>query len=356
MAQTTGTTDHPVEGEPADPATDEQRVAASLMEQPGRYGFYQAVRMLERLAGGVRLGHAELPRREAIRIRALDRLDFPPCDLTEITAEENPWGQPATRYRLTASFMGVYGPASPLPTNYTEMLVRPEGEEDPEDRQRVRDFLDLFHHRMFSLFYRCLSKYRYHLLFESGGGDVFSRYMLALIGRGTPQLTQEDRPVPAVRMIRYAGLLTQNPKSAVNLEGLLRDFLKGVPVRVSQCMGRWLRVEDRNRLGAQFCQMGEDLIVGANVYDRTGKFRVSVRPMGIDAFKRFLPNGETMAKLRELVRLYLVDHLEFDVEVWLHGDEVPRCEMGAGPGATMLGWTSWSLTGPGPDRAVVFRG
>ena len=133
----------------------------------------------------------------------------------------------------------------------------------------------------------------------------------------------------------------------------MRDYLK-LPVNVEQCTGRWLRVEDKNEMGKSFCRMGEDLIVGASVYDRTGKFRVSVGPMGMQDFMRFLPNGELTAKLKELVRLYLIDHLDFDLEVWLKGDEVPPLQFG-GAIAPMLGWTTWSLTHPGPDRAVVFQ-
>jgi type VI secretion system protein ImpH len=77
--------------------------------------------------------------------------------------------------------------------------------------------------------------------------------------------------------------------------------------------------------------------------------------MSLKEFMRFLPTGRTMAQVRELVRLYLVDELEFDIEVWLRGDEVPPAQMGAGAGA-MLGWTTWPLTGASPDRAVVFQG
>ncbi|MCL5271068.1 MAG: type VI secretion system baseplate subunit TssG [bacterium] len=330
-------------------------IVAKLLDNPTRFTFYQALRLLEQFAGGEPLGQASLPRHEAIRLRALASFSFPPSDLYEIRCEDNPWLTPPRRYLVGITFMGLYGPASPLPAVYTDILVRPQEEEDPEDRERVRAFFDLFHHRLFSLFYRCLSKYRYHLLYRTGGADTFSQYMLSLIGRGTAGM-RGQRPIPADHMIRYAGLLTHQPRSASGLEGLIRDYLANFSVRIEQCMGRWLRVEDRNKLGGAFCTLGGDMIVGANVYDRTGKFRVRVGPMGFRDFQGFLPTGTLMARLRELVRLYLVDELEFDVEIVIRGEEIPPLQMGLGAGAAMLGWTSWAQTKPGPDRSVVFRG
>jgi type VI secretion system protein ImpH len=325
-----------------------------LLDHPRRFTFFQCVRLLERLTGGEMLGGQNLPRQETIRLRAHASLGFPPWDIEEVATQPNPWERPPLRYLVTVTFLGLYGPASPLPTTYTDLIIRPQEDEDPEDRDRVRDFMDIFNHRMMSLLYRIFQKYRYHLTYEPGAGDTFSQYMLSLIGRGTRGMPGQ-RPIHPERMIRYAGLLTQNPRGAASLEGLLRDFLL-VPVRIQQCMGRWLRVEDRNEMGGAFCRLGQDMIVGASVYDRTGKFRISVGPVGLAEFGRFLPTGELMAQLRELVRLYLIDHLEFDLEVWLRGDEVPLMTLGGeGAAPAMLGWTSWALTESGPDRAVVFR-
>ncbi len=349
MAQTTGTTNHPLD---AQAAGANHPLLVKLVGHPRQFTFYQAIRILERFGGGAPLGAAELPRREALRLRAHDSLSFPPWDVEQIEQEENPWLQPETRYRVTTTFMGLYGPASPLPTIYTDMLLRQQEEEDDEDRARVRAFMDIFNHRFLSFVYRSVNKYRYHLTYEPGARDRFSQFVLGFIGRGTRGMP-DDRAVSAERVLRYAGLMTQHPRNASSLAGILRDFF-GVAVRVQQCMGRWLRVEDQNRLGGAFCQMGEDLIVGTNVYDRTGKIRVSVGPVGFEAFKAFLPAGRLAGQLSELVRLYLVDELEFDLEVWLKGDEVPPLRMGEGEEVAMLGWTSWAITEPGEDRAVVF--
>ena len=127
-------------------------------------------------------------------------------------------------------------------------------------------------------------------------------------------------------MFRYAGLLAQRPRSAAGLAGLLRDFFQGIPCDVEQCVSRWLPIEesDRNRFGVANCTLGEDFLVGARMIDRSGKFRVKLGPVGFDEYTGFLPPGDHASDLREIVRFYCGDPLEFDVEVTLRGEEVPQ--------------------------------
>lgn len=358
MAAPTGPANYPVTEERTDaqqPASrrGEHSVVDDLLSDPRRFTFFQAVRLLERYTKSVRVGFQGPPRGEALRFRPPAVLGFPGSEVCDIVAKENPNGNPPTRYILSSAFLGLYGPSSPLPAAYSEYIIRPEEIGDEEDRERLRDFLDIFHHRMFSLFYRVLSKYRYHLLYEPGGDDRFSHFMLCLIGRGTNGMPTK-RPIAPITMVRYAGLLTQQPRSCEGLRGLISDYFRGVSVRVQQCIGRWLTIEDTNRLGERFCSLGQDTIIGSRLHDRTGKFRISLGPVGRKEFMELLPNGRRIKELKELVKLYLLDELDFDVEIWLRGDEVPPIQLGSPEQPALLGWTSWAVQGPGPDRSVIF--
>ncbi len=58
------------------------------------------------------------------------------------------------------------------------------------ERVRYKDhalweFLDLFNHRFLSLFHRAWEKYRFPIVYESGGEDPFTEGLFALIGIGT---------------------------------------------------------------------------------------------------------------------------------------------------------------------------
>lgn len=320
-----------------------------ILRCPYAFDFFQLLQLVERLVpDGAPLGE-QSARREVVRLRPALSLCFPAADLDEAAwLDDSADGQ--DRLQVTTTFMGLYGSDSPLATHFTEALLS-EQEED----QRVRAFLDLFHHRLLSLLYRVWKKYRYYVTFSPEGDDQISQVIRGFLGIGTAQ-TAEGLDVPPVRLFRYVGLLSQRPRSAAGLAGVLGDFFQGIPFEVKQCIGRWLPIDeaDRNVLGQRKCTLGQDFLLGESIFDRSGKFRVSVGPVGFDHYVRFLPPGDEAAELREVARFYCGDPLEFDVEVTLRGDEVPETPVG---GAGMLGrlsWTSWLKSRPMEDQPIVF--
>jgi len=128
----------------------------------------EAVRLLQRLAAERlhedaaphrhAVGEDHAPKQEAVRFRALPSHGFPPGSISEIRpssdrgADENGKGP-----ELVTAFMGLVGPAGVLPRHYTTLLIERIREKD----FALRDFLDPFHHRIVSLFYRAWEKYRF---------------------------------------------------------------------------------------------------------------------------------------------------------------------------------------------------
>src|SRR5205085_4597393 len=126
--------------------------------------------------------------------------------------------QDPVRYRITVTFLGLYGSVSPLPIFYAEDILQSDEEPNP-----VREFLDVFHHRLISMFYRAWLKYRYHEQFSLNGLDLFSLRLFSLMGLGAQEL-RDVSGLPNTRLLRYVGLFNQKPRSACALEGLISDF------------------------------------------------------------------------------------------------------------------------------------
>jgi len=320
----------------------------AVLERAHSFSFFQLVQLLQRYAGGARLGSEGRASEEALRLRPALSLAFPAADVQKVEVKMTA-GSPRPRYRITTSFMGLYSCDSPLPTFYAEDLIWKETDQDA-----VRDFVDLFHHRALSLFYCAWEKYRYVLRFRRGGKDEFSRRLFSLIGLGTEPLI-ESTGLPSIRLLRYAGLITHKPHSAAALSGILRDYF-GVPdVNIDQCSERWVRIDptQQNRLGSRNCALGRDLSIGQQVRDCSGKFRVNIGPLGLDDFTRFLPVSPEHASMVNLIRFYAADRLDFDIRVKLRAEETPPMYLSS-RNPQRLGWTS-CLPHPQRDPAVIHR-
>src|SRR5262249_14763693 len=167
-----------------------------LLKEGCDFALFQAIRILERLGGGPRLGREGPASAETVRLRPAASLAFAPSDVAALGPAEPPSHARAlpVRFRLTTRFLGLYGVTSPLPTYYAESIAQA----DP-DQHRVRDFLDLFHHRLLSLLFRAWTRHHYEVEFLPDGSDDLSRrllYWLAVFPPSPPQLGRPPLPLP----------------------------------------------------------------------------------------------------------------------------------------------------------------
>jgi len=319
-------------------------VKSALLKEGFRFSFFQAVRLLQYgLPGAVPVGHQGPVGKEVIRFRPVLDLAFASSDVAKVT--ETPVRDGLPRYEVATTFLSIYGAVSPLPTYFTEELL------GQDDDSLQREFLDLFHHRAISLFYRVWEKYRYTSRFTPDGADYFSRRFMMMLGIDR---LPADHHVGKVRLLGLAGLLTQIPRSASTLRSLIGDYFEGVPVRVDTCVGRWLPIpeDQRNRLAISGTRLGKDLSLGDRVYDRSCTFRVALGPLSLEEYMAFLPCGDKMPELRELTDLLNGDGLDYEVELRLNKDEVPPLQLSSE--RTRLGWSSWLGRREGMDSTIRF--
>jgi len=312
-----------------------------------RFSFFQLVSLLERGAPrAARLGGAGPAAREAVRLRPRLTLESPVSEVASVGREEDELGRP--RFVVETSFLGLYGPNSPLPVHVTEDLLSDEAEGNDS---LVRGFLDLFNHRLLSLFYRAFARHRPHAAHRPDGADPATRRLLLLAG-----LVEEDRAerLPRLLLLRYAGLLARRARPAAAIERAVDDFFPGANARVSSCVRRFAAVPpaSRARLGLGAATLGADAVAGERIEDWTGRYRVTLGPLGREAFERFLPEGADASALAQLCDCLSGGLFEREVELVLRREEIPAPVLG---GDARLGLTSW-LGRPAEDGRVVFVG
>jgi type VI secretion system protein ImpH len=328
-------------GRPSNPDVNGSAVEHDLREEPYRFEFFQAVRLLERLfPNRSPVGGFNPPGAEVVHFAANSSLAFPASEIQSLDWPTDSAG------KMTVNFMGLTGPEGALPLYYTSLLA---------ERARARDnsavdFFDIFNHRTISLFYRAWEKYRFSVAYEREGLDPFSHHLMDLIGLGTPGL-QNRLAVLDDSLLYYSGLLAQRPRSATALQELLADYFQ-VPVEVEQFAGGWYPL-DRNtqtsleRGLGESEQLGLGAVVGDEVWDQTARVRIRIGPLSLAQYQDFLPQGTAYRPLVALTDFFSNREFDFEVNLILDRSEVPPCELGAeGENAPQLGWHSYIKTRP----------
>ncbi|CAH0128855.1 type VI secretion system baseplate subunit TssG [Pseudomonas brassicacearum] len=296
------------------------------------YSLFQAVLLvIDRL----REAHPDLDDEalyDRLEFQANPSLGFPASDIDRVEFFEE-HGQ--MRARLGMNLISLVGAGSPLPAFYGEQAL---GEEDGNP---TRDFLDVFHHRLQRLMLPIWRKYRYCASFQRGAQDPFSEQLFALIGLGGEDIRKASQ-LNWKRLLPYLGLLSLRAHSAALIEAVLRYYFKHAELNLEQCIERRVVIlgEQRNRLGNANSLLSQDLVLGEQVRDRSGKFRIHISELDWQRFHEFLPIGIGYQPLCSLVRFTLRDPLEYDIRLVLRRQDIRELRIGE-QNICRLGWTSW---------------
>lgn len=339
MATPSRTADSHVVADAPIAGVDRSVILQRLRTEPWTFNFFQAVRLLARIyQKQAMIGRYSPPGREFLRFEVLQSTSFPASQIQGLRFPVD--SQP----RMQVTFMGLTGPAGLLPLYYTEHI---------RERQRFKDhtfaaFLDIFNHRMISLFYAAWEKYRFQVGYERGERDAVSQVLIHLIGLGTPGL-QNRLLVRDDALLYYTGLLSLHPHSAVGLEQFLSDYFE-VPVTVDQFVGAWYRLAESDQCcfltqNSYSEQVGVGAIVGDEIWDQNSGIRVQFGPLTLEQYRMFLPHGSAYAEAQQLTRLYAGPELDFEIQLILKREEVPAFELEEmTPVSPQLGWTTWAKT------------
>ena len=323
-------------------------ISGMLDKEPYRFEFFQAVRLLSRMYPNRNVvGRFNNPAEEVVRFGAHHDSSFPASEIQALDRSQVP-------ALMRVNFMGLTGPLGILPLPYTSLVRERLREKDSS----MRDFFDIFNHRIISLFCLAFEKYRFSIPYERGERDRFSHHVLALIGLGTPGL-QDRQDVADDSLLFYSGLLSLHTRSAVSLRQVLMDYYN-VPVEIEQFVGVWRPVE-----GASQCSFSEEndyserlgfgAIVGDEIWDQQSRVRICLGPLTLAQYVDFLPGGEAYRRIRALTSFYAGSEYDMELQLILKRSEVPPCELNAGEGP-QLGWTSWVKNGPfgrDPDETIL---
>ncbi|MDR2801145.1 MAG: type VI secretion system baseplate subunit TssG [Desulfovibrio sp.] len=331
-------------------------VIQDLLANPQKFSFNQVVRLLLLWTKEKGIGKWRSLLYERVRFRPALSLGYAVSDVEDLELEPSSDPNdpcPFDTARITASFLGLYGVSSPLPTFYTERLL----DEQAEDRSVTRDFIDIFN----SVFYLCflrlssiVSPLRRGLMEND---EIAGHMLMSLASFGDASL--RARLPDDLAFLRYAGLFFQSVRSAAGLR-LIMAGIAGCGKADIQCnVTRLAAVPDEQRLslGRAACSLGEDAILGDGVPCHEGKIVVTFDQLDEEGLRGLLPGTRKAALLHDFVRAYCRDPLEYEVVLrLLPGEARPLCLGGDGAGCfATLGHDAWTGFGGEVARAPLPR-
>ena len=305
-------------------------ILARLREKPYAFQLFAALRLLEQAyASQPRLGESRKASDDAVRLGQAPHLSFAPSDLASVEDEEG-------RLALEQFGFGLFGPNGALPLHLTELAY--ERRRQKEDATIV-DFLNLFQHRLISLFYRAWADTEPAVSLDRPASDRFRGYVGAFMGL-EPATARDADWVPDYAKLSRVGLFAPQSRSAEGLEDLLADYF-GIDVQVRQFVGAWLDVPDTLscRLGdPTLATLGTNTTLGSSTWQCQHKFEIVLGPLDSERFAQFLPGSRGLGELHSLVRLYTNDEWEWQARLLLRNVDIPGTSLGQG---ARMGWTSW---------------
>ncbi|SFN56500.1 type VI secretion system protein ImpH [Izhakiella capsodis] len=273
-------------------------------------------------------GIAALPSQERFRLGQTAHMVFAPREIAHIAQQND-------KINLHLFGLGVWGPQGAMPLHISELAYTRSENHD----NTLNEFVDIFHHRALSQFYRAWSLSQDTASLDRQAEDKFSFYVGSLVGLESRELPPSDLPLHP-RLASSAHLIREarNPEGLV---GALHYYFE-VPVQISEFAVQWifLQPNDQSQLGnSDACLMlGNGAILGDTVQDRQHKFQLIFGPLSLQQYLRFSPWGQDLPVLREWVRNFVGFEYAWEVKLLLKANEVPCATLGE---IHQLGYTSW---------------
>ena len=310
---------------------EQARTRREMLEaEPYRFNLHALMRELERMhPDKPRIGKSQVLAQEIVEVGQDPFLDFPASNVERFEVKEGEIP------RLRTRFLGFFGPQGPLPLLTTIEAYRWQ---QAGDDAFIR-FADIFATRFLQLFHRVWADARPIAQFDRPEADRFADFLGSFIGIGTEPFKNRDR-VPDIAKLPFAGMMASRVKSAKRLQQVLEGVL-GVDVHIREREGIWLDFEesDLSRVGRSGASLGRNTYAGRRVYSINDKAVIEIRTEALDDYESFLPGGDMFERLADMVRFYLGDGIDFDIELALPRPKCPKAQLGT---KGRLGYTTWT--------------
>lgn len=300
--------------------------------KPPAPNFFALLRQIEHAhSGKPLLGKSLRLRDDPVRLGQRPYLDFATQDFKRedtIVA-----GRLGAIPKLYIQNFGLLGPNGALPLHYTEhAYTRIHQWNDPT----FAEFLDIFHHRAYLLFYRAWAESQPHIAYHRKTFNPFAQHLNSLVGHGALSSWGREA-LPTHFRARLAAHFTRRSKTQAGLATSL-SALTSLPVEVLPFQAQWLQLHAQSSDQSTGRALGHGAMLGSRVWCAQSKIKIDIGPMAYSAYQQLLPGTPGRTRLVQATHAYL--GLEFDCEFALQisTDKIPQACLN---GTAQLGRKAW---------------
>lgn len=324
-------------------ATEDRMSAISVKNryngQEEKHDFFSLVRHYENnfirksKVNGIeayKLGEDGSPNKEVLKFKAIHSFGFS-LDNAKSLGQDS-YGR--NRYDYFVSFMSLIGASGVLPQHYIKLSL----ERIKKGDLALSEFIGIFEHRLISLYYKSLAKYKLPYQFESTDGnekDNFSQALRAFSGFSAKNTAQ----------LFYSGHYSKSNRPIGNLQSIISELV-GSKVTTQSLVGSWLPIShnDRCQIGikGKNNHLGSGLILGRRYWDIKSKITIRIHDINIEKFNQLQKDKPLYKLLSSVVNSYVPIHIAvgFEFNVVVNREQVSLLGKGS-----QLGVNAWLMSG-----------
>ena len=278
-----------------------------IISQASQIDFYKAVFIIENQLKKDGLEHRHVgydsnPKHELIKFTATQKFGYPGNAITKL--EETSFEDGLHKVNMQVSFMGLTGCSGALPQFYSELVMQRLRYKDTT----MRDFYDMFNHRLISLYYRAWKKYKPSLnhINKDKNKDPYTQ-ILGLLSGGYNE-----------HQLHFSGLYSRKIRNASDLKSILTSYL-GCDVAIKQMIGQWhdLKPQEQTRLASQalfegqHARLGVDTVIGKQIWDVSSSIEIHISSDDPSKAKSLLPKGSLFELSNKIIKDYVGNSVQF---------------------------------------------
>lgn len=309
------------------------RLITDLEHNAYRFEFHAIVKVLESLYPEASpLGLTNTPQQEPVRFETYISQKYPSTQVVSFKYDPFSDSPPI----LTTNIMSIAGIQGPLPTPYTQLIIHRDHKRD----RSLHQFIDIFNHRLLSIFHRIRKKYWVSLAAGRPEVTMVGNCVRQLLGLGLPQL-QNRFLFPDRSLLYYAGLFWTRNRSTLCLETILSSYFK-TPIEVHPFYSGWQRIPPSQLtaigISGRNNHLGSSAGLGPRFWNNSAGITLKIGPLSLPQYLDFLKPKTSFQAMNQLIHFYTNAHYTYRCTLLIRTTDIPKTRLGH---SMHLGWTAW---------------